>query len=80
MIEIIYRAWVNGELSGVYGAFVLPGQNDAYNTDPFGDEEPLTPSAVPPTTRGFYNEEFSPLNLEADCKILLFNDALVVDV
>ena len=64
----VIRTWVNGELVGTYGSFTLPGQDDHYNTEPFGDEEPLPPSAVPPTTRGFYNEEFSPLNLEADCK------------
>lgn len=44
------------------------GRDDYYNTDPFGDEEPLSPSVLPSTTRGFYNEEFSPLNLEADCE------------
>lgn len=68
--QIVPRNWVNGELTGTYGNFSLPGQNDAYNTVPFGDEEPLSPSAVPPTTRGFYNEEFSPLNLDADCMFI----------
>jgi hypothetical protein len=59
---------VSGDLVGTFGSATLPGQDNHYDTEPFGDEEPLPPSAVPPTTRGFYNEEFSPLNLEADCK------------
>lgn len=62
------RTWTNGELVGTNACFTLPGQDDFYNTEPFGDEEPVPPSAIPPTTRGFYNEEFPPLNLEADCK------------
>lgn len=59
---------MNGELTGNFGSSTLSGHDDCYNTDPFGDEEPSSPSAVPSTTRGFYNEEFSPLNLEADCE------------
>lgn len=59
---------MNGELVCVNGILRVTGHDDVYNAEPFGDDEPVSPSAVPSTTRGFYNEEFSPLNLEADCK------------
>lgn len=53
-----------GDLIGSYGNARLSGISDHYNTQPFGELEPLPP--VPPvsTQRDFYDREFPPLKLD----------------
>ena len=63
----LFRNWSNGDLIMVNDDLCVPGHDNYYNTEPFGDIEPRDPFELPPNTRGFYSEEFSPLNLEADC-------------
>lgn len=56
-----------GDLIGSYGSATLPGVSDHYNTQPFGELEPLPPQQPASTQRGFYDQEFPPLKLD-DCK------------
>lgn len=59
-----------GDLVGSYGSATLPGVSDHYNTQPFGELEPLPPQQPASTQRGFYDQEFPPLKLD-DCKIVI---------
>lgn len=61
-----YNARV-GDLTGSYGAANFPGMSDHYNTQPFGELDPLPPQQPPSTQRGFYDQEFPPLKLD-DCE------------
>jgi histone-lysine N-methyltransferase MLL3 len=56
-----------GDLIGAYGNARLTGISDHYNTQPFGEFEPLPPLPVVSTQRSFYDQEFPPLKLD-DCK------------
>lgn len=56
-----------GDLVGLNGSSTLPGISDHYNTQPFGELEPLPPQQPASTQRGFYDQEFPPLKLD-DCK------------
>lgn len=58
-----------GDLTGTYGHASLASISDHYNTQPFGDLEPLAPPPPVSTQRGFYEEEFPPLKLD-DCKYI----------
>ncbi|XP_043479344.1 histone-lysine N-methyltransferase 2C-like isoform X5 [Leptopilina heterotoma] len=53
-----------GDLIGSYGSARISGISDHYNTQPFGELDPLPP--VPPvsTQRGFYDQEFPPLKFD----------------
>lgn len=53
-----------GDLIGSYGSATLPGVSDHYNTQPFGELEPLPPQQPASTQRGFYDQEFPPLKLD----------------
>lgn len=53
-----------GDLIGTYGSGSLPGISDHYNTQPFGELDPLPPQQPPTTQRGFYDQEFPPLKLD----------------
>ncbi|KAI4497783.1 hypothetical protein M0802_007109 [Mischocyttarus mexicanus] len=53
-----------GDLIGSYGSANLPGVSDHYNTQPFGELEPLPPQQPVSTQRGFYDQEFPPLKLD----------------
>lgn len=53
-----------GDLVGSYGSATLPGVSDHYNTQPFGELEPLPPQQPASTQRGFYDQEFPPLKLD----------------
>lgn len=55
-----------GDLIGLYGSANIPGVSDHYNTQPFGELEPLPPQQPISTQRGFYDQEFPPLKLD-DC-------------
>lgn len=55
-----------GDLIGSYGSANIPGVSDHYNTQPFGELEPLPPQQPISTQRGFYDQEFPPLKLD-DC-------------
>jgi len=56
-----------GDLIGNYGSTRLAGISDRYNTQPFGELDPLPPQQPSTTQRGFYDQEFPPLKLD-DCK------------
>lgn len=56
-----------GDLIGVYGDARLSGISDYYNTQPFGELEPLPPQPPVSTQRSFYDQEFPPLKLD-DCE------------
>lgn len=58
-----------GDLTGNYGSANLPGVSDHYNTQPFGELDPLPPQQPPSTQRGFYDQEFPSLKLD-ECKYL----------
>lgn len=67
-----YNARV-GDLTGSYGAANLPGLSDHYNTQPFGELDPLPPQQPPSTQRGFYDQEFPPLKLDdCECRVKSF--------
>ncbi|XP_029659206.1 histone-lysine N-methyltransferase trr, partial [Formica exsecta] len=53
-----------GDLIGNYGSASLPGISDHYNTQPFGELNPLSPQQPSTTQRGFYEQEFPPLKLD----------------
>ncbi|XP_024945171.1 histone-lysine N-methyltransferase 2C isoform X3 [Cephus cinctus] len=53
-----------GDLTGSYGSASLFGVADHYNTQPFGELEPLPPQQPASTQRGFYDQEFAPLKLD----------------
>jgi len=53
-----------GELKGNYGCAVLPTVDDYYATHPFGDKSPSPPHPPHSTQRGFYDQEFAPLQLD----------------
>lgn len=61
-----------GDLTGSYGTAHLSGLSDHYNTQPFGELDPLPPQQPPSTQRGFYDQEFPPLKLD-DCEYLTNN-------
>lgn len=56
-----------GELIGTYGKARVTGISDHYNTQPFGELEPLPPLPPVSSIRSFYDQEFPPLRLD-DCK------------
>jgi len=53
-----------GDLIGNYGSASLSGISDHYNTQPFGELDPLPPQQPSTTQRGFYDQEFPPLKLD----------------
>lgn len=59
-----------GELIGLYGSASFPGISDHYNTQPFGELDPLPTQQPVSTQRGFYDQEFPPLKLD-DCEYIL---------
>lgn len=56
----------NMEVKGSYGNCVLPSLGDYYTTKPFGDKEKPPPVSPLSTQRGFYDQEFSVINLVND--------------
>lgn len=60
-----------GDLIGGYGSASLPGISDHYNTQPFGELDPLSPQQPSITQRGFYEQEFLPLKLD-DCAYFIY--------
>jgi len=56
----------HGELSGSMGTARIPNASLFYSTKPFGPETPVPPVPTASAQRGFYDQEFAPLKLEAD--------------
>ena len=55
-----------GELKGEYGNAYMPGYSDFYNTQPYGDHEPLPEKPPASTQRGFYDQEFPLIKFDAE--------------
>lgn len=53
-----------GELIGTYGRARVSGISDHYNTQPFGELDPLPPLPPVSSIRSFYDQEFPPLRLD----------------
>lgn len=55
-----------GDLVGTYGNAVLPDISDYYNTQPYGDLDPLPEKTPASTQRGFYDQEFTLIKFDTD--------------
>lgn len=55
-----------GELTGEYGYGILSGYSDFYNSQPYGDEQPLPEKPPASTQRGFYDQEFPLIKFDND--------------
>ncbi|KAL0271383.1 UNVERIFIED_CONTAM: hypothetical protein PYX00_008487 [Menopon gallinae] len=56
----------NVEIKGTFGNAYIPSLGDYYTTKPFGDREKPLPSSPVSTQRGFYDQEFSVIQLVND--------------
>lgn len=56
----------NVEVKGTFGDAYIPSLGDYYTTKPFGDREKPVPSSPVSTQRGFYDQEFSVIQLVND--------------